>query len=543
MTCSRLFLAMCAGCVLGGSFATGQVFTPDPGAVDGYTPMGTGQALYGGFGLDSANDPEFKVYRKFLERDEEAPLSSASNVEGNPGEALWVNVNQRQATSEGLQAPGMFIGQKTHVTEDGWVVSNPNQLLYFRELIDTDEDQTAIADSNRNAFWDTRFGFMEDPDAFVDFVEPNSEQLDLWTGQFNTDAVYAQTSILRDDSQANTNVTTTQGHGGSFKLMAGAPDTEIANESERDSYELMRTQAGTGEELTRSGQIDAGVSYSDPIEVSWGMRLANPESTDAIDGRLVEFFVKTGNIISSGVFDPGNEDSLPLDPPNFNDFVDYTDGWFDWQSAKPVFFAGAQALVGGEGAMGMFIPGDFGADGSVDLDDFNRLAGDYGAAGTTYSRGDLNQDGVTDEADAAAWAELASDGVKTQALAAVQTDLGGSLYDFDGSGTTGDEDVAFIRDLLGVTDTCVNSQGDIDGNGTVEFADFLVLSANFGTAGGAAQGDIDCDGQIAFSDFLALSANFGTQVGQAQSVPEPSGMLMFAFAVLALNARRRQRVD
>ena len=50
--------------------------------------------------------------------------------------------------------------------------------------------------------------------------------------------------------------------------------------------------------------------------------------------------------------------------------------------------------------MGIFIPGDFGADGAVDPSDFTRLAANFGQAGTTYSRGDFTQDGVTDIEDA-----------------------------------------------------------------------------------------------------------------------------------------------
>ena len=536
------------GCLLfSGSLAFAQVFTQAEGAVEGYTPFGTGQALYGGFGLESATSPEFNIYRKFLERDEQEPLSSATNVDGNPGEAHWINVNQRQGAGAGankyvLTAPGMFIGQKNHVTEDGWVVSNPDEILYFKPLIDTEMDQTGITDSNRNAFWDTRFGFFEDPDSYLDFVQPNSNQLDLWTGRFDTDAIYAQTFIRRDDSGDNTNVTTTQGHQGSFKLMAGDPDTEIADERGRDNYPLTRQVLGAPEtELDPSGHIDAGVAYEDPIEVSWGMRLADPDSNDDIDARSVEFWIKTGNIVSSGTFDPGDEDNLPFDPPNANDFVDYTDEYFDWQNAVPVFFAGAQGLVAGEGNMGIFVPGDFGADGSVNLDDFNRLAADYGSSATTYSRGDFTQDGITDMADAEAWAGLASEGVKTEVFNAVQGDLGGSMYDFDGNGSTGEEDVTFISELLGVDGGCTPGNGDLDGNGKVEFADFLVLSGNFGQEADAAGGDIDCNGTVEFADFLVLSGAFGTDVGAAQSVPEPQGMLIFAFGAVAFGLLRKRR--
>ena len=85
-----------------------------------------------------------------------------------------------------------------------------------------------------------------------------------------------------------------------------------------------------------------------------------------------------------------------------------------------------------------------------------------------------------------------------------------------------------------------NSGGDLDGNGTVEFADFLILSANFGNeVSGHAEGDIDCNGAVEFADFLALSANFGTDGSGASSVPEPSAFVLLAIGVAALRARRR----
>ena len=58
-------------------------------------------------------------------------------------------------------------------------------------------------------------------------------------------------------------------------------------------------------------------------------------------------------------------------------------------------------------------------------------------------------------------------------------------------------------------------EGDIDGNGKVEFADFLRLSAAFGSdvAPGTPE-DIDGSGTVDFADFLKLSANFGKSIGQ-----------------------------
>lgn len=95
----------------------------------------------------------------------------------------------------------------------------------------------------------------------------------------------------------------------------------------------------------------------------------------------------------------------------------------------------------------------------------------------------------------------------------------------------------------GVTTGCdPESGGDLDGNGTVEFADFLTLSSNFGTeVASHTDGDIDCDGTVGFSDFLTLSANFGQEVGAASSVPEPTGLALLSIAGLALGMVRRRR--
>lgn len=82
--------------------------------------------------------------------------------------------------------------------------------------------------------------------------------------------------------------------------------------------------------------------------------------------------------------------------------------------------------------------------------------------------------------------------------------------------------------------------GDIDGNGTVEFADFLILSGSFGqVVEPGTLGDIDNDGTVAFADFLILSGNFGEAA--AVAVPEPSGRWLVGVAVLCAGLRRRRR--
>jgi hypothetical protein len=72
--------------------------------------------------------------------------------------------------------------------------------------------------------------------------------------------------------------------------------------------------------------------------------------------------------------------------------------------------------------------------------------------------------------------------------------------------------------------------GDINGDGKVDFADFLILSANFGqTVDVGTGGDFSNDGTVNFADFLVLSANFGRTVGEAlASAPQQGSDLVFA---------------
>jgi len=60
--------------------------------------------------------------------------------------------------------------------------------------------------------------------------------------------------------------------------------------------------------------------------------------------------------------------------------------------------------------------------------------------------------------------------------------------------------------------------GDCDGNGKVDYADFVTLKSNFGrTNMGWAQGDFDGNNKVDYSDFVSLKANFGKTGGVSAS--------------------------
>ena len=77
---------------------------------------------------------------------------------------------------------------------------------------------------------------------------------------------------------------------------------------------------------------------------------------------------------------------------------------------------------------------------------------------------------------------------------------------FRGAGTEG------LELWTATLDEVAPLTGDVDGNDKVEFADFLLLSQNFGKdVTSRAEGDLDGNGKVEFADFLLLSQNFGAQ--------------------------------
>ena len=132
-----------------------------------------------------------------------------------------------------------------------------------------------------------------------------------------------------------------------------------------------------------------------------------------------------------------------------------------------------------------------------------------------------------------------------QSVVAARQVIADSQFDCSGDGLLLADDLACVTNIDqrdNVLRAISSIAGDLDGNGRIEFSDFLTLARNFGREGvGYAAGDIDLVGGVSFPDFLTLARNFGFD-GQHQvaNVPEPKATLGFtiAFVLFAVSYRR-----
>ena len=127
-------------------------------------------------------------------------------------------------------------------------------------------------------------------------------------------------------------------------------------------------------------------------------------------------------------------------------------------------------------------------------------------------------------------------GTDINLLSTVGRQSGDEHFDLNGDGTVDQADrVVWVEDYERT------HFGDADLNGTVDFADFLALSENFGTAGGWRRGDFDGNQKVDFPDFLLLSENFGQTGSAITSVPEPSSLNVFLLALFGLSIPKLRR--
>jgi len=177
--------------------------------------------------------------------------------------------------------------------------------------------------------------------------------------------------------------------------------------------------------------------------------------------------------------------------------------------------------------------GDWG--GQVEEQD-NFFAAGFGAV---YDSGGRRLDGLMDEL------YVFNRALTPEEILVLATVVESPPGDCNGDGLVDAADlicVDNIEDRDAVLSALNTLPGDLDGNGDVAFADFLVLSANFGMDGrNYTEGNIGLTGAVAFDDFLVLSANFGKTPGAAAAVPEPSSLSLLGFCCLLLGYRRHRR--
>ena len=257
-------------------------------------------------------------------------------------------------------------------------------------------------------------------------------------------------------------------------------DTVIRIINNPGSVEDALVGTGTGEQR----------AMFEPLTNSIGQSSGNGDFHSHVDFRLEPISSDPDEMPLFGAY--GLRLSLSSDNPDIEEsdpfFIVYEFGLDDEQFNEALDDFDAML------SMSDSLPGDFDSDGQLSAFDIDLLSAEV-RAGTNTASFDLTGDATVDDADRTIWVE----------------ELAGSL------------------------------SGDANLDGSVQFSDFLALSASFGSAGGWANGDFDGNGEVQFPDFLRLSANFGSSAVASQSVPEPRTSMPLAGALVLFSAFRRRR--
>lgn len=111
-------------------------------------------------------------------------------------------------------------------------------------------------------------------------------------------------------------------------------------------------------------------------------------------------------------------------------------------------------------------------------------------------------------------------------------------------GTAGPYSATFSYEPDGLAFPTLIPDGDADGNGVVDFQDFLTLAVNFDRHDSSLtykDGDFNYDNEVDFDDFAILADNFGAGAAQVTAVPEPTGAVLLLIALATMLPIRRHR--
>jgi hypothetical protein len=318
-----------------------------------------------------------------------------------------------------LRAAGMFFGESPSPS------SYADTLLQFGSI--NRPDAGTRGDTNNRTSWDLRFGFTESPDDWIAGKAPNIEAWDMWTADHGSDTVYMQVEIgatndvsqspIADDPNTPEVDEATNVFLGITRAVVGQSgnDTLLANEQGRNQWlgenstsnlhlentlafnapEVERISTGETLEITAAPSpelYDTGAGYDDLVGVQWRMELNDPENPNPDLARQVRFIFEAGDVRYSQVFDPGDAEN-PVEPNFTNDALNFfTDNFFDWENAYPVFFVGASggSLLSTTGVIGFDqvgggggVEGDYNNNGTVEQADLDLVLLNWGQDGAT----------------------------------------------------------------------------------------------------------------------------------------------------------------
>lgn len=283
-----------------------------------------------------------------------------------------------------------------------------------------------------------------------------------------------------------------------------------------------------------------------------GWREANPTTN-----RLSEVSLENSRVVDGAGFSVGNG-FAPGSPEDLTFEYVLTDGTISsglvrYEGApndltlEVDVLSGAARIVNPSAAAGTFDLFGYSitsASGGLSVENWTSFA-DTGDAGANWTEANPRADSL---AELNVASSVVFDGGKSISLGDIfvgdATDL---AFEYSTEAGPANGTVHYVLNLGDGTLTCEQVaasrliEGDLNGDNTVDFGDFITLSTNFGqVVDSYEQGDVNCGGDVDFADFITLSTNFGMTAEAVASVPEPSTMLLVLGILPLLTFRKRR---